>query len=550
MNNSSPPDLDILMERIRAELKKAKSEGIPSAGPVPSIVAEPQIASSGRRQYRFGQFKSLDSENFVRNAYLATLGREPDEAGRMTLLHRLESGQTGRASVLLELMNSDEGRQQQVDISGLGIHPILDRFRYNRFTRMVPVATRLMRNSPRIAAYIRQLAAQAASAERLALRAVASAEAAQRLAKAGTLNRPADALPAIEIRLQEQRAWLERQLDAVRRDLSSHLEHTSTKDDVDRLMVALEARIEDVMSGDRLMSVLNARLGTTAPLEAVERLSTDLGRMHSDVQRKLSEHWRSLVDQKLRLDVLLKEARRRMPEPFNPHQVAAIADEEQHILDAFYVSFEDRYRGTRADIKDRQKIYIPDIKRAAAETGGAPIVDLGCGRGEWLELLKESGFTGQGYDLNRIMVQESRDRGLDVTLSDALEAMAALPNDSVAAVTGFHIIEHLPFATLVRLFDEALRVLRPGGLVIFETPNPGNLLVASEQFYMDPTHRNPLPAELIAFVTEARGFTAVESRFLHPPAERRTERLNDPTLDLLRERIYAPQDYAVIGWKA
>lgn len=338
---------------------------------------------------------------------------------------------------------------------------------------------RLFFNSPN---RVRHLAEQATNAERMALRAVTSAEAAQRLAEA----RAESWAETLDQKLLEQRDRLENQIEAAR----------------------------------------------------------------FEFQRKIAEHWRSLVDQKLRLDVLLREVRSRMPESLEPDQLQAIISEEQNLLDAFYVSFEDRYRGSRADIKNRQKIYLPDIERALAVTNGAPVVDIGCGRGEWLELLSEAGFSAKGYDLNRVMVLESQQRGFDATLADAFDALAAMPDDSLTAVTGFHIIEHLPFGKLVQLFDQALRVLRPGGLVVFETPNPGNLLVASERFYMDPTHRNPLPAELIAFVAEARGFTSVERRFLHPPADRVEAPFEEPLLELLRGHVYAPQDYAVVGWKA
>ena len=106
--------------------------------------------------------------------------------------------------------------------------------------------------------------------------------------------------------------------------------------------------------------------------------------------------------------------------------------------------------------------------------------------------------------------------GLEIAEEDALSYLRNIPDMAVGAVTGFHIIEHLPFDVLLALLDETHRVLKPGGLAIFETPNPQNVMVGSCSFYLDPTHRNPIPAGLMQFVMEMQGFTAVEVVPLHP----------------------------------
>jgi O-antigen chain-terminating methyltransferase len=165
-------------------------------------------------------------------------------------------------------------------------------------------------------------------------------------------------------------------------------------------------------------------------------------------------------------------------------------------------------------------------------------------------LLSEAGIAARGCDLNRIAVQECRERGLEAELADGLKALASLPAETCSAITGFHIIEHLPFESVVRLLDEALRVLRPGGVLIVETPNPANLLVAAERFYMDPTHRNPLPSELTAYLLQSRGFTDIEILPLHPVPGASQEDYSDPMLRLLQEKLYGPQDYGAIGRKS
>ena len=322
------------------------------------------------------------------------------------------------------------------------------------------------------------------------------------------------------------------------------LEHRSTAafDQIGQLVGRVGAT-------ELVLATMEQRLAELAPLSHVERQTTQINGEIARMRMKLADQWREAVNQKLRLDVLLVEARRRLPEAFDRSQLARVADEQEHALDAFYVTFEDRWRGTRADIKNRQRVYLSRVETAVEATGGALVVDVGCGRGEWLELLQDNGITAKGYDLNRIMVTECQERGLDVTLGDALEAIRAMPDDSVTVITGFHIIEHIPFSTVVNMFDECLRVLRPHGLMVFETPNPANLQVAAERFYYDPTHRNPLPSELVAFVAESRGFSRVEVLPLHPiDAPVQTE-YGDPMLELLRQKLFGAQDYGVIAWK-
>ena len=212
------------------------------------------------------------------------------------------------------------------------------------------------------------------------------------------------------------------------------------------------------------------------------------------------------------------------------------------------MTFEDQFRGTREDIKKRVEIYLPYIKESAAGTKEAPVLDAGCGRGEWLELLKENGYTAKGVDSNMAMVKQCKELELNVVLSDVSEYLRNQKPDSLGAITGFHIIEHLPLKTLIALFDESLRVLKPGGFAIFESPNPENLTVGACNFYTDPTHRSPLPSSLIKFLCESRGFSRVEIQFLHPG----TEEFNLPdseSTSRLNKFFYGPQDYAVIGYK-
>jgi O-antigen chain-terminating methyltransferase len=274
---------------------------------------------------------------------------------------------------------------------------------------------------------------------------------------------------------------------------------------------------------------------------ATNATEAEIGKVFQQLHQARTE----LALQGRRMTLILEEARKRLPAAFDQQQLEIIATEEQHKLDALYAELEDNFRGTPEEIKERFRTYLPYIKSLATDR---PMVDLGCGRGEWLELLKEEGHKGLGVDTNQVMLDRCRARGLDVIENDALKYLRGVPDNSLSAVTGFHIIEHLQIEILVSLLDEIVRVLQPGGLVIFETPNPENVLVGSNFFYLDPTHRNPVPSLLVKFLLESRGFARIKVMNLHAWDQARIGGKNELT-DRFNELFYGPMDYAIAGWK-
>lgn len=176
------------------------------------------------------------------------------------------------------------------------------------------------------------------------------------------------------------------------------------------------------------------------------------------------------------------------------------------IDDYFYRAFEEKYRGSCELIQSRLKIYLPFIEQIKELELKPKIIDLGCGRGEWLQLLADNGCHAHGVDLDAGMLEVCRKKGLDVVFKDALLALRELQDNSYLVVSGFHLVEHLPFDTLKLMFQEIIRVLKPGGILIFETPNAENIRVASNDFYLDPTHIRPLPTQLLSFMSEYYGF--------------------------------------------
>lgn len=252
--------------------------------------------------------------------------------------------------------------------------------------------------------------------------------------------------------------------------------------------------------------------------------------------------------QQLRISLLTKADRSR--EPFGAPSYRFNGTAKETGFDELYVAFEDIFRGSRADVKERLAVYLHDMKSAGIGAPGMPIVDLGCGRGEWLELLRSNQMDAHGVDRNPVMLETCRGFGLDVRRQDALSYLSTVEDESLGGVTAFHLIEHLPFDYLIALVDQSLRALRPGGWVIFETPNPANIAVGAHTFYLDPTHLHPLPSSMMRFFVEARGFTDVEIKELNPDPEwRKLEGDDDPVVARINQYFHGPRDYAVIGRK-
>lgn len=216
-------------------------------------------------------------------------------------------------------------------------------------------------------------------------------------------------------------------------------------------------------------------------------------------------------------------------------------------LDRMYEAFEAEFRGSYDDIQDRMRIYLDDI--GPLEAHGAPVLDLGSGRGEWLDLLSAHEIEARGIDLSSTFVGSCVDRGLDARVADLFTYLPTVRADSVGVLTAFQLVEHVNVSRLVELVDEAFRVLRPGGLMILETPNPTNLSVGAASFFRDPTHLRVVHPEFLDFLARHCGFERTEVRYLHP----RIELADGEALDALHGDAHwalrGPQDYALVAAK-
>jgi SAM-dependent methyltransferase len=218
-----------------------------------------------------------------------------------------------------------------------------------------------------------------------------------------------------------------------------------------------------------------------------------------------------------------------------------------------YYAFEARFR-PEATVRERQQIYVEILR------GLDPVVDLGCGRGELVELLGQAGTRAYGVDLNEDFIAEGAQRGVEIRREDAVAHLDSVEPDSLGAVVASHLIEHLPGEAVAYLIKLAFDGLRTGGVLILETPNPESLVAGSVNFHRDLTHVRPIHPETLEFVCSAVGFGRAEIRRLSPtpaaellPAIPRgggplAGHLN-AVIDALNDRLYGHQDYAVVAWK-
>lgn len=215
--------------------------------------------------------------------------------------------------------------------------------------------------------------------------------------------------------------------------------------------------------------------------------------------------------------------------------------------DVLYRRLEDALRGGEAEVRTNVEPYV----RLAAEH--QPVLDAGCGRGEFLAACRDAKITARGVDTNERSVSDLRRRGFEVELAGVPECFAPIANDSLGSVLAMHVVEHLPADALFALFRESARVLRPGGLLMLETPNAESLAVAATDFWRDPTHIAPRHPAALTVLAREHGFEIAEIRAVHelPEGARIAVEANDSpelqrVIHAINDRLFAPPDLRLI----
>lgn len=208
-----------------------------------------------------------------------------------------------------------------------------------------------------------------------------------------------------------------------------------------------------------------------------------------------------------------------------------------------YFAFESRMRASTGEIRKRQRPYVDDLRDAA------PVIDLGCGRGEFLALLRDASIEARGVDADADMVAYARGEGLEVEQADVIAYLEAMRDGEAGAFFAAQLVEHLPPPVLVRFFELAAKKLRPGGVLIAETINPLSP-IALRHYFADLTHAQPLVPETLELLAKQCGFARTELRFLNPPEQRLAEpddELIAQNVRRLNEIVFAPLDYALVA---
>ncbi|MCB1030724.1 MAG: methyltransferase domain-containing protein [Acidimicrobiales bacterium] len=339
---------------------------------------------------------------------------------------------------------------------------------------------------------------------------------------------------------------------------------------LDGATAAIESMVHRVELQDHHGERLSAGLATAEI--ALDEVIEDLNALRLDVRSHLEsfsstlEELRASVDEaksiaattRAQQEVVLRIAQEALSaQGFTVEHLSELTRELGSGYERLYEDLEDTFRGSLESVRASLEPYLEDL--AATKVEG-DIVDVGCGRGEWLSLLKDHGIASYGVDTNEVVVERCVDAGLDVRHQDALVHLRTIEPGSLRAVTSFHVVEHLPLDVLVGLIDAALIALAPGGVLIFETPNPTNLNVGAASFYLDPTHLKPLHPQFLEFLVKQRGFTTVEARFLHPSNELDlnvddlaaggTRDRAQGIVDRINWAFGGPMDFAIVAHKA
>ena len=278
----------------------------------------------------------------------------------------------------------------------------------------------------------------------------------------------------------------------------------------------------------------------------VDALEDPFDHLHSDLVAQLDAIWERLAAWErgpVESGPALGDLRRRV-------EALEAAEQARRFSPNFSAdAFEGAFRGTGDELKDRYR----DLATMVA--GFPAVLDIGCGRGEFLELLAEFGAGATGVEIDASLAREGRERGLDITTGDGIAHLASLPDGSLGAVVLLQVIEHLTPQQVIDLVVIARDKVRPGGMLLMETVNPQSLYTFAHAFYLDPTHTNPVHPAYLEFVVRQSGWPHVRIEWRSPPADDElleTAADASPTtaanIARLNRLLFAPQDYALVAF--
>jgi SAM-dependent methyltransferase len=327
------------------------------------------------------------------------------------------------------------------------------------------------------------------------------------------------------------------------------------RDDLERQekhLASFASRIEEVSLSVGRAVVEVSESVTRSLAEIRDDLSRGIGETQGAVTRVEQELWKGFAEYRERqaaLDDEVRVVRQRFRALAAP--AATVVTAAAPTLSTFdYPKFEEKFRGKEDEIRRRQEFYLPMLKDLA------PVLDIACGRGEMLELLRQKGIAAQGVDLDTDMVARCREKQLPVEQADALGYLEGQADGAFGAIFSAQFVEHLPVAVYSRLIELAKAKLRRGGRLILETQNPECLAIYSQTFFLDPTHVRPVPAAQLYFLLSEAGFTGIETHYLSPVSDSLPQLpllQNDEDWNRAADRFnrtyFGHMDYAIVGVK-
>lgn len=467
----------------------------------PRLDLQPPFSPRGDDHYHVNDLLQYHDEFFVTNTYLALLKRPPDPAGCDDKLRALREGHCDKIDVLGAVKFSPEGKAKGTRVEGLA----------------VPYALRRIGRLP-LVGYLFQLVTMIGRLPVQARR--------QRQLESYVITRQqaiADYVNSYVREAAEERRVAEEEFSA----------RLAQADERTQLLAEQNRKLDDLVR--HLARLLDEQADASAKLldASVRRVTSELRQTRAELRAEFK-----------RAELLLCGAAH-TAEPHSPSSTASRETIDTHALDTLHAAFQEEFRGSRASVKERLSVYLPFIEESGIKTGA---LDLGCGRGEWLELLGERGVVACGVDANTISVEACRARGLNVVEADALSYMPSVPDGSLRLVTMFHVAEHMTFGDLIEFTDGALRALCPGGMLILETPNPKNLVVGACNFYSDPTHQRPLFPETLDFILRHRGFVEIRTEYLNRISDNPFAG-GDEASRVLSDWFFGARDFGIIARK-
>ncbi len=315
--------------------------------------------------------------------------------------------------------------------------------------------------------------------------------------------------------------------------------------------------VRDLFSSMAKLFELNTELTNIKDKEWDALSSNHVGIIFKSMEWKIDKLAAGYEDATLLMKrfILLKEKLNRLLAVLEKKDLPTVPQVEemaQPLQDSSYAGFENRYRGSEEEVRKQQENYLPYF------APGKKVLDLGCGRGEFISLLNQNGVEAEGIDLNDQMVEICRNKGLNCRKADILEVLSAHKDNSLGGIFSSQVVEHLAPAYLKRMIELAYLKLASDSCIVLETINPASVFSLVEVYFLDLSHQQPVHPQALKFLLEISGFEEVEITYASPLEEERLETLPSAddvatilnrNFDKLNRLLYASTNYAAIGKK-